>query len=207
VCAFCADKQAVIDYKAVGRLRRYLSERARAESAKKTGTCAKHQRQLRAAIKRARFIGLLPYAPDHRRVTGPVAPPPPPREERPADDTETAARPPEAAAGTPEATATAVAQEGPVAAEEDAEAKAEATPEPEAEETTADEPAAAEEDAEAEAEATPEPEAEEATGDEPVATEEDTEAEAEATPEPEPEAEKPPPDGAETTEDEEQPGS
>jgi len=180
VCAFCADKQAVIDYKAVGRLRRYLSERARAESAKKTGTCAKHQRQLRAAIKRARFIGLLPYAPDHRRVTGPVAPPPPPREERPADDTETAARPPEAAAGTPEATATAVAQEGPVAAEEDAEAKAEATPEPEAEE---------------------------ATGDEPVATEEDTEAEAEATPEPEPEAEKPPPDGAETTEDEEQPGS
>lgn len=73
VCPFCADKEAVLDYKAVGRLRRYVSERARMESGKKTGTCARHQRQVRQAIKRARFMALLPYAADHRRTTGPIA--------------------------------------------------------------------------------------------------------------------------------------
>jgi small subunit ribosomal protein S18 len=51
VCAFCADKTAQIDYKEVNRLRRYLSERARIEPRRKTGTCAEHQRQLSVAAE------------------------------------------------------------------------------------------------------------------------------------------------------------
>jgi small subunit ribosomal protein S18 len=62
VCAFCADKTVLIDYKEVNRLRRYLSEPRR-----KTGTCANHQRQLAVALKRARLVALLPYAPQHLR--------------------------------------------------------------------------------------------------------------------------------------------
>jgi small subunit ribosomal protein S18 len=61
VCAFCADKTVQIDYKEVNRLRRYLSERA------KIGTCAGHQRELAIALKRARHVALLPYAPQHLR--------------------------------------------------------------------------------------------------------------------------------------------
>ena len=52
VCAFCADKTVVIDYKEVNRLRRYLSERAKIEPRRKTGTCAGHQRELAVALKR-----------------------------------------------------------------------------------------------------------------------------------------------------------
>lgn len=67
VCAFCADKSAQIDYKEVNRLRRYLSERAKIEPRRKTGTCAEHQRALSVALKRARQVALLPYAPQHLR--------------------------------------------------------------------------------------------------------------------------------------------
>ncbi len=67
VCAFCADKASHIDYKEVNRLRRYLSERAKIEPRRKTGTCAEHQRQLSVALKRARQVALLPYAPQHLR--------------------------------------------------------------------------------------------------------------------------------------------
>jgi small subunit ribosomal protein S18 len=67
VCAFCADKTVVIDYKEVNRLRRYLSERAKIEPRRKTGTCAGHQRELAIALKRARHVALLPYAPQHLR--------------------------------------------------------------------------------------------------------------------------------------------
>src|SRR4029078_4178605 len=67
VCAFCADKTVTIDYKEVNRLRRYLSERAKIEPRRKTGTCAGHQRQLAVALKRARHVALLPYAPQHLR--------------------------------------------------------------------------------------------------------------------------------------------
>src|SRR5436853_6183346 len=67
VCAFCADKTVVIDYKEVNRLRRYLSERAKIEPRRKTGTCAAHQRELAVALKRARHVALLPYAPQHLR--------------------------------------------------------------------------------------------------------------------------------------------
>ena len=64
VCAFCADKVETIDYKDVARLRRYLSERAKIVPRRVTGTCARHQRELTIAIKRARHIGLLPYISD-----------------------------------------------------------------------------------------------------------------------------------------------
>ena len=67
VCAFCADKTSLIDYKEVNRLRRYLSERAKIEPRRKTGTCAGHQRELAVALKRARHVALLPYAPQHLR--------------------------------------------------------------------------------------------------------------------------------------------
>ena len=64
VCAFCVDKIENIDYKDVPRLRRYLSERAKIIPRRATGTCARHQRQLTTAIKRARHLAFLPYVSD-----------------------------------------------------------------------------------------------------------------------------------------------
>ncbi len=61
VCNFCVDKVQHIDYKDVARLRRFTSERGKILPRRMTGTCAKHQRQLSTAIKRARTIALLPY--------------------------------------------------------------------------------------------------------------------------------------------------
>ena len=61
VCMFCADKIDNIDYKDVPRLRRHMSERGKILPCRMTGACAKHQRQLTIAIKRARQIALLPY--------------------------------------------------------------------------------------------------------------------------------------------------
>jgi len=71
VCPFCADKLE-IDYKNVSRLRRYVSERGRIEARRRTGVCAKHQRRLALAIKRARYLALLPYTADHIRDTSRV---------------------------------------------------------------------------------------------------------------------------------------
>lgn len=64
VCSFCVEKLGPIDYKDVPRLRRYLSERAKIVPRRVTGACARHQRVLTIAIKRARHIGLLPYVSD-----------------------------------------------------------------------------------------------------------------------------------------------
>ena len=64
VCSFCQDKVDYIDYKDVAKLRRYVSERAKILPRRITGTCAKHQRALTTAIKRARQIALLPYTSD-----------------------------------------------------------------------------------------------------------------------------------------------
>lgn len=61
VCAFCVDKVYDIDYKDIPRLRRYLSERGKIVPRRVTGTCARHQRQMTTAIKRARHVALLPY--------------------------------------------------------------------------------------------------------------------------------------------------
>lgn len=71
VCAFCVAKVAVIDYKDPSRLIRYVSDRGKIEPRHRTGTCAKHQRALAVAVKRARHLALLPFTPDHiRRVGG-----------------------------------------------------------------------------------------------------------------------------------------
>ena len=64
VCAFCMDKIEHIDYKDVPRLRRYLSDRAKIIPRRVTGTCARHQRQLIVAVKRARHLAFLPYVGD-----------------------------------------------------------------------------------------------------------------------------------------------
>jgi len=70
VCAFCVDKIDHIDYKEPAKLRRYVSDRAKIEPRRKTGTCAKHQRMLTLALKRARHIALLPYTATHIQQTG-----------------------------------------------------------------------------------------------------------------------------------------
>ncbi len=64
VCNFCVDKCTCIDYKDVNKLRRYITERGKILPARQTGTCAKHQRELTVAIKRARFMALIPYVGD-----------------------------------------------------------------------------------------------------------------------------------------------
>ena len=64
VCAFCGDGVTEIDYKDTNRLRKFVSERAKILPRRISGTCAKHQRQLTTAIKRARHVALLPYIAD-----------------------------------------------------------------------------------------------------------------------------------------------
>lgn len=61
VCMFCADKVDHIDYKDTAKLRRYVSEKGKIVPRRISGNCAKHQRQLTVAIKRARVIALLPF--------------------------------------------------------------------------------------------------------------------------------------------------
>ena len=61
VCRFCVDKVAHIDYKDTAKLRRYVTERGKIVPRRISGNCAKHQRQLTTAIKRARIIALLPF--------------------------------------------------------------------------------------------------------------------------------------------------
>lgn len=64
VCVFCADKSATIDYKDANKLKRYISERGKILPRRITGTCAKHQRAITIAVKRARQIAVLPYVQD-----------------------------------------------------------------------------------------------------------------------------------------------
>ena len=66
-CFFCTNNVAVMDYKDPGKLTRYISDRGKIEPRRKTGTCAKHQRALAMAIKRARHLALLPYVSAHIR--------------------------------------------------------------------------------------------------------------------------------------------
>jgi len=70
VCSFCVEKIDDINYKDVGRLRRFVSNRAKIDPGRKTGVCARHQRALSRAIKRARMVALLPYSADHGRLMG-----------------------------------------------------------------------------------------------------------------------------------------
>ena len=98
VCAFCVDKIEHIDYKDPGKLRRYITERGKIEPRRKTGTCARHQRRLTVAIKRARQIALLPFTAGQARFTIPPAA----RREQPRDEA-AAPTPAEQASESPEA--------------------------------------------------------------------------------------------------------
>lgn len=62
VCNFCADKIEHIDFKDVGKLRKFISERGKILPKRMSGNCARHQRELTIAVKRARHIALLPYS-------------------------------------------------------------------------------------------------------------------------------------------------
>jgi small subunit ribosomal protein S18 len=61
ICQFCADKTISIDYKQADMLRRFVTEDGRIRPRRQTGTCARHQRTLAGAVKRARHIALLPF--------------------------------------------------------------------------------------------------------------------------------------------------
>lgn len=69
-CSFCANKVMEIDYKDITMLRGYISDRGKIDPRRRTGTCARHQRALAMAIKRARHLALLPYAPKHIQKIG-----------------------------------------------------------------------------------------------------------------------------------------
>ncbi len=72
VCNFCRDKVTAIDYKDAVKLQNYISDRGKIDPRRRTGTCAKHQRLLALAIKRARHLALLPFVQAHVRKTGGV---------------------------------------------------------------------------------------------------------------------------------------
>ncbi len=64
VCVFCVEKAKAIDYKEPAKLRKFVSERSKILPRRVTGTCAKHQRELTVAIKRARHLALIAYVSD-----------------------------------------------------------------------------------------------------------------------------------------------
>lgn len=61
VCSFCVEKSKEIDYKDIAKLRKFITEKGKIIPRRMSGTCAIHQRELAAAIKRARVMALLPY--------------------------------------------------------------------------------------------------------------------------------------------------
>jgi small subunit ribosomal protein S18 len=70
ICFFCRDKVEYIDYKDPAKLRPYITDRGKISPRRKSGTCAKHQRALAKAIKRARHLALLPFVAAHTQRTG-----------------------------------------------------------------------------------------------------------------------------------------
>jgi small subunit ribosomal protein S18 len=64
VCVFCVEKIDEVDYKDAGKLKKFVTEKGKIMPRRITGTCAKHQRILAEAIKRARFMAFLPYKGD-----------------------------------------------------------------------------------------------------------------------------------------------
>ena len=73
MCSFCVNKTEAIDYKDLEKLRGFITDRGKISPRRRTGTCAKHQRVLARAIKRARHLALLPYVPAHMRKVGSAA--------------------------------------------------------------------------------------------------------------------------------------
>jgi small subunit ribosomal protein S18 len=70
ICLFCRDKVGYIDYKDPVKLRPYITDRGKISPRRKSGTCAKHQRALATAIKRARHLALLPFVGSHLQKMG-----------------------------------------------------------------------------------------------------------------------------------------
>jgi small subunit ribosomal protein S18 len=70
ICFFCRDKVKYIDYKDPAKLRPYITDRGKISPRRKSGTCAKHQRALATAIKRARHLALLPFVASHTPKAG-----------------------------------------------------------------------------------------------------------------------------------------
>ena len=66
-CPFCTQKVDYIDFKAIDLLRRYVTDRGKIKARRKVGTCAKHQRRVAIAIKRARNVALLPFSTENAR--------------------------------------------------------------------------------------------------------------------------------------------
>lgn len=64
VCNFCVDKAKEIDYKDTAKFRKYTTEKGKIVPRRQTGTCARHQRMVTNAIKRARYMALIPYVGD-----------------------------------------------------------------------------------------------------------------------------------------------
>ena len=64
VCNFCVEKSTYIDYKDIAKLRKYMAESGKILPRRMTGVCARHQRELAVAIKRARQMALIPYVAD-----------------------------------------------------------------------------------------------------------------------------------------------
>jgi small subunit ribosomal protein S18 len=65
-CFFCREKIVEVDYKEIGQLRRFVSERGKIKGRGNTGSCRRHQSQVATAIKRAREMALLPYVAESR---------------------------------------------------------------------------------------------------------------------------------------------
>jgi len=70
VCAFCADKTLVISWKKTENLRRFVADSGAIQPRRKSGVCARHQRRVAVAIKRARHLALFPYTNEHVRIMG-----------------------------------------------------------------------------------------------------------------------------------------
>ena len=70
VCNYCVDHVKHIDSKDIDGLKRHLADRGQIRARRKSGLCAKHQRRLAQAVKRARFMALLPYTGEHMRLYG-----------------------------------------------------------------------------------------------------------------------------------------
>jgi small subunit ribosomal protein S18 len=67
VCQFCADKTKKLDYKQIDLLKRYVTDQGKIRSRRETGACAKHQRMVAKAVKRARHMALLPFSAERYR--------------------------------------------------------------------------------------------------------------------------------------------
>ena len=68
-CMFCGTKAPKIDYKAANQLQNFVSERGKILPRRATGVCARHQRQISIAVKRARHLAMLPYVVEHQKTS------------------------------------------------------------------------------------------------------------------------------------------